>query len=107
MEENTVQLDSPSVSVPKKRRHPYSVGKNYFLRTVTHHLTGTLVWVGRQELVLVDAAWIADDGRFADAFKTGQFKEVEPYPSDEEVIVGRGSLIDGIQWKFPLPRDQK
>ena len=43
--------------------NPYNIGANYFIRTVTHHHTGKLVQVTSQELVLVDAAWIADDGR--------------------------------------------
>lgn len=85
--------------------HPYRIGKNYFIRTVTHHLTGKLVKVTSKELVLEDAAWIADDGRFHDALKTGKLNEVEPFPG--EVIVGRGALIDACEWLHDLPRDQK
>jgi hypothetical protein len=48
---------------------PYQVGKNYFIRTVTHHYTGKLIKVTPKELVLKDAAWIADDGRFMNALK--------------------------------------
>lgn len=87
--------------------HPYSVGKNYFIRTVTHHLTGKLIKVTAKELVLEGAAWIADDGRFHDALKTGKLNEVEPFPSECEVIVGRGSLIDAVEWLHKLPQDQK
>lgn len=84
--------------------HPYQIGKNYFIRTVTHHLTGRLVKVTSQELVLVDAAWIADDGRFHEALRDGKFSEIEPFP-DGEVIVGRGSLIDATEWRHALPRE--
>ena len=90
----------------KSEAHPYEVGASYFIRTVTFHLTGRLVEVTEQELVIEDAAWIADDGRFADALKTGAFSEVEPYP-DGKVIIGRGSLIDAQKVKFSLPRSQK
>jgi|SRR3990167_1978477 len=86
--------------------HPYSLGKNYFIRTVTHHLTGKLVQVADKELVLEDAAWIADDGRFHDALKTGELNEIEPFPAGK-VIVGRGSLIDCCEWLHDLPRSQK
>jgi hypothetical protein len=86
--------------------HPYEIGEAYFIRTVTFHLTGRLVEVTSQELVIEDAAWIADDGRFADALKTGAFSEVEPYP-DGKVIIGRGALIDAQKVKFSLPRSQK
>lgn len=92
---------------PGEATHPYDVGKNYFIRTVTHHLTGKLVKVTAKELVLEQAAWIADDGRFHDALKTGNVNEVEPFPSDLQVIVGRGSLIDACVWKHALPLDQK
>jgi hypothetical protein len=85
--------------------HPYTIGRNYFIRTVTHHLTGKLTKVTGKELVLADAAWIADDGRFYDALKTGKLNEVEPFPG--EIIVGRGSLIDACEWSHALPRDQK
>lgn len=84
----------------------WKLGENYFIRTVTFHLTGRLVKVGEKELILVNASWIPDDGRFAQAVATGEFAEVEPYPHDMEVIVGRGSVIDACV--IPkLPRTQK
>ena len=85
---------------------PWCIGKNYFIRTVTMIQTGRLVAVTPQELVLEDAAWIADDGRFNEAIKDGTLNEVEPF-TDGEVIVGRGALIDCIEWKHPLPRSVK
>jgi hypothetical protein len=87
--------------------HPYHIGENYFLRTVTHHYTGKLVAVYPQELLFEVVAWIADDGRFADALKTGVFNEIEPFPKGKQVIIGRGSLIDGSTLDFPLPTMQK
>lgn len=87
--------------------HPYEIGKNYFIRTVTHHHTGKLVKVTSQELVLVDAAWIADDGRFMNALRKGTLSEVEPFPEGKEVIVGRNAVIDATEWIHPLPRVQK
>lgn len=75
--------------------HPYEVGKNYFLRTVTHHLTGKLVSVSDKELVLIEAAWIADDGKLSNALAKGVFNEVEMFP-DRPVIVGRAALIDAV-----------
>ena len=84
---------------------PWEVGKNYLIRTVTMIQTGRLVAVMPQELVLEDAAWIADTGRFADALRTGKFCEVEPFP-DGRVIVGRGAVIDAVQIAI-TPREQK
>lgn len=83
----------------------YRIGANYLIRTVTHIQTGRLVAVTPQELVLEDAAWIADTGRFADALKSCEFNEVEPFPTGR-VIVGRGALIDAVEIN-KLPREQK
>ena len=85
---------------------PYEVGKNYFIRTVTHYYTGRLVAVYEHELVIADAAWIADTGRYADALKSGDFSEVEPYP-EGNVIIGRGALLDASPLSTSLPRSQK
>ena len=85
--------------------HPFKIGANYFIRTVTFHHTGRLVEVTPTELVLEDAAWIADSGRFSDALKTSTFSEVEPFPSGR-VIIGRGALIDAAEIST-IPLSQK
>lgn len=100
-------MSSLSKETSKKLVHPYQVGKNYFIRTVTHHYTGKLIKVFRNELVLMDAAWIADDGRFMNALEQGTLNEVEPFPDNQEVIIGRGSVIDATVWNHALPRKQK
>ncbi len=90
-----------------KETAPWKVGSNYFIRTVTHHYTGKLVAVYDKEIVLLDAAWIADDGRFMQAVASGSFGEIEPYPDGLEVIVGRGAILDAVTIAFALPRSQK
>lgn len=57
------------------------------------------------EIVLADAAWIADSGRFSVALATGTLSEVEPYPG--ECIVSRGAIVDVSLWAHPLPRVPK
>ena len=84
---------------------PYFIGKGYFIRTVTMHYTGRLVEVHDQELVIEEAAWIADSGRFSDALKSGDFSEVEPL--EGRIVIGRGSIIDAIPYEGKLPREQK
>ena len=74
---------------------PFEIGKPYLIRTVTMIQTGRLVAVYPTEIVLEDAAWIADTGRFSDALKTCSYSEVEPFP-DGTVIVGRQSIIDAV-----------
>ena len=101
------QLKQLQSLVPCNDVHPYEVGKNYFIRTVTHHYTGHLIQVTKHELVLTKAAWIADDGRFHDAMTKGELNEVEPYLPDSKVIIGRGSIIDAVVWCYKLSDDQK
>lgn len=81
------------------------IGKNVFVRTVTHHHTGRLAAADDRFLHLEAAAWVADDGRFADALSSGVLNEVEPFPGD--CFVSVGALIDVCEWTHELPRDQK
>jgi hypothetical protein len=83
---------------------PWIIGKNYHIRTVTHYWTGRLVAVTQQEIVLENAAWIADTGRFSDFFSEGP-SEVEPVHGP--VIIGRGAIVDAQSWTISLPRAQK
>ena len=83
----------------------WEVGKVYLIRTVTMTNTGRLVGVTSQELILEDAAWIADTGRFSDSLVSGEFSEIEPFP-DGRVIIGRGAIIDAVQINS-APRNRK
>jgi hypothetical protein len=88
--------------------NPFTVGDTWFIRTVTHHLVGEMKTVGVQELVLKGGTvmWIADDGRFTDAIKNGNFSETEIY-GDQDVVVGRGSIIDATRLKVNIKVVQK
>jgi hypothetical protein len=87
------------------KQSAFEIGKNYFIRTATYHVTGRLTAIFDNELVLEDAASIADSGRFNKALTTGQFVEVEPFISP--VIVSRGGIIDATEWTHELPRTVK
>lgn len=93
-------------STPTPTDSAWEIGKIYLIRTVTMTDTGRLVKVTEYELVLEDAAWIADTGRFSDAIKKAEFGEVEPFPDDEPLIIGRGSIVDAIGIK-QVQRRQK
>lgn len=84
---------------------PLEVGQNYFLRTVTLYYTGKLKALYPDALVLSDAAWVADTGRFYDFLKNGKPNEVEPFVDD--VIIPLGSIIDITSWAHELLRIQK
>lgn len=107
MEININELSALLASKPSiQNDNPFNIGKNYFIRTVTHHHTGKLVQVTQTELVLENAAWIPDDGRFQDALNKSEFNEVEMFPANSRVIIGRGSLIDAVEISS-IPTSQK
>lgn len=87
-----------------KSESPYQIGQAYLIRTVTLYYTGKVKRITPKEIILEDAAWIADTGRFSDALKTGTLNEVEPMG---EVIIGRGSVVDAARWTHKLPMEKK
>lgn len=89
----------------KAPKSPLSVGNKVFLRTVTHYYTGKILQVTATEIILDDAAWIADTGRFSNALATGVFSEVEPFPAT--ISVNRGAFVDATHWPHDLPRAVK
>ena len=85
--------------------HPYELGQAYLIRTVTHYYLGRLITVDTHELVLEDASWVADTGRFGECLASGTLKELEKIPGN--LIVGRGAIVDAIQWTHDLPSETK
>ena len=83
----------------------WEIGKPYLIRTVTMIDAGTLVAVTEHEIVLRDASWIADTGRFSAALASCEFNEVEPFPAGL-TIVNRGAVIDCIRIS-KVPRSVK
>ena len=88
-----------------KVKEALEIGRNYIVRTVTFHYTGKLKAIWDGWLVLSDAAWVADSGRWANALKDGTLNEVEPYVS--EVVINRAAVVDVTLWAHDLPRHQK
>lgn len=83
----------------------WEIGKNYLIRTVTMIQLGKLKAITDKELLLSDACWVADTGRFNEALEKGTLKEVEMFQRD--VIVGRGGIIDATEWLSDLPKTSK
>lgn len=96
---------SGMINGSRSATHSLKIGEQYLIRTVTMMYTGKLVAITDFDLVLEDAAWIADSGRYADALEKGTLNEVEPYP--DTVIVSRSALVDATIWSHALPRQQK
>ena len=85
---------------------PFLVGKAYLIRTVTMSWLGRVVDVVGDFLVLEEAAWIADLGRFHRASTPEAFVEVEPAPS-KRVYVGLGSIVDAQDWTSTMVTEAK
>ncbi len=96
-----------AAGVGASKRVPMPVGKTVFIRTVTNHYCGVVTQCVEDEVELTDASWIADDGRFHDALKSGSFNEVEPYPDGLHPVINRASIIDWCVVSFTAPRAQK
>jgi hypothetical protein len=84
---------------------PFKAGDEVIIRTVTHYYVGRVVSFDDRWIVLSDASWVADTGRWADALKDGTLNEVEPYPDGCAISVG--AVVDVSPWESSLPRTQK
>jgi hypothetical protein len=98
------QVNESSQNNEVTHRLSKHIGKNVFIRTVTHHYTGRVMGLSDNFITLVDVAWIADDGRFNEAIAAGKLNEVEPYPDGLEVDIGMGAILDVCEWRHKLPR---
>lgn len=83
----------------------WQIGKAYFIRTVTMHLIGKLKVITNKELLLEDAVWVADSGRFHNALKDGSLNETEPFVNS--VILNRDCIVDATIWQHLIPNEQK
>jgi hypothetical protein len=91
-----------TVSLKTDHELPFEIGKEYFMRTVTYHLTGRVIDIVGKFLVLEDAAWIADSGRFSQFFTNpNESLEVEPF-GDRNVFVNTDSITDATERKVLL-----
>jgi len=90
----------------QKTGYEKCLGKDIFIRTVTHHYTGHVIEVTHMTMTLEKAAWISDDGRFYDSMKdSSNFEEVEPYV--KPVIINLYSILDCTEIQGKLPEKQK
>lgn len=83
----------------------WEIGKNYFIRTVTMHHVGQLEQITDREIVLSNASWVADSGRFSIALARGELDEVERFVNP--VIINRDALVDATVWDHALPTESK
>lgn len=81
------------------------IGRNWFFRTVTFHLTGRVTGIINGNILsLEDAAYIADTPRFQQFIQDGQLDEVEPVGV---MYVNLDTVTDFFPWVHKLPIIQK
>jgi hypothetical protein len=80
------------------------VGKKWFIRTVTYHTVGKVTKIVGNFLVMEQATWVADSGRFMGAIKEGTLNETEPVG---ECMINISSIVDMFPWKHSLKINQK
>ena len=88
-----------------RKETPFKVGEKYIIRCVTYHDVGRVKEIKGDFLILEDASWVADSGRWEEALKTGELSEVEIFPN--EVYVNIGSIVDSAPWNHDLPTESK
>lgn len=69
------------------------LGEKYCIRTITNTFTGQLDKIGEHELILSNASWITDIGRFDEIQVDAEaFKGVEPII--HPLIINRAAIVD-------------
>lgn len=78
------------------------------IETVTKYYVGLVEAVMSQEIVLRDACWVADTGRYHKLLADGgdANAEFEPCP-DGVCIIGRGSIVSAQSYRHGLIRAAK
>ena len=80
------------------------LGANILIRSATVYNVGRLTEIDEDFLLLEDASWVADTGRWTEAHESGSFSELEPHRPGS-VFVARGGIVDITPWGHELPRE--
>lgn len=84
--------------------HPFKEGESYFIRTVTYHFVGTIKEIIGRWIILKDASWVADSGRFHVALEKGELSEVEYM---DKAIINMDTITDASVWNNKVPKESK
>lgn len=87
-----------------KKIYPFKIGEKYLIRTVTYFSLGQIERIEGDFIVLSQASWVADTGRFTQALKDGKLNEVE---ITGEAYVNINTIVDVFPWKHKLPMEQQ
>lgn len=85
---------------------PFEIGKSYLLRTITMVDVGRVTKICGKFIIMEDASWIADTGRFFECLrKSDVFIEVEPFA--HPIMVNTDAIVDATLWPYQLPENPK
>lgn len=96
-----------SQSEQVEKEYPFKIGDKVFLRTVTLYYLGRIKNIQAGFVELEDSSWVQDTGsRLMDFLKDGivSSSEIEPIGRTQ---VNLANVIDCIDWKHELPKEQK
>lgn len=83
---------------------PFEIGEAYLIRTVTYHVLGRVKSINGNFLVLDEASWVADSGRFSVAIEKGELSEIEYIGKS---IVSMAAIVDAYPWGNKVPKVTK
>lgn len=86
----------------ENKETPFTIGENWFIRTLTYHQVGKVVAIQGDFLILDSGSWVADSGRFAEALVGGTLSELEFVG---KIIVNLGNIVDAFPWNHELPKE--
>ncbi len=89
----------------QQEESPFEIGKAYLFRTVTHIDIGRVVAIKGKFVMLEDACWVANTGRYHECLSNGSIEEYEGYPNGNGL--NSTALIDFCEWVHELPRGNK
>ena len=98
-------MDSRKTQKDQPVDHPFVIGKAYLFRTVTMHLIGMVSGQSGKFLVLKEAVWVSESGRFMN-FLAGDLagSELEPVGV---AYLNIDSLVDAFPWANSIPSKQQ
>lgn len=96
-----------SQSEQVEKDYPFKIGDKVFIRTVTLYFLGKIKDIKAGFVVLEDASWVQDTGtRLYNFIKDGIDKDIAEIEPVGTTHVNLSNVIDSIEWKHDLPKEQ-
>ena len=85
---------------------PFIKNKNYLIRTITMCDVGRCVEVVGNFLIMENASWIADTGRFNECLVDPlKFNQIEPFK--HPIYINLNAIVDATPYPYELPLEPK